>query len=352
MSEETPTNSADVEDVNLDDFAADFFGRKNADPEPASSEVDPEPNPEDDDAPEVDEDNDNTPEDTDTLAEEDEPSDEEDNQDDEDEDEDLDPEPEEKPKKKNRFQERIDELTAKAKEAERRELAAIERINALEAKLNKNDKTDEPKQASQESDDGPRPDDLNEDGTDKYPLGEFDPAFIRDITKHTLKVEREERERIEQEERSKAEVEQVRTQLQESWNEKLGPARERYPDFNEKGEALVSVFDGIDEAYGEYLTSALMSMDHGPDVLYYLSNNVDEAKKIVESGPQKATLSLGYLNGKFADAESEKRKARPKASNAPPPPPKNKGSSRAFAEVPDDTDDLDAFSKKLFSKKR
>ena len=93
-------------------------------------------------------------------------------------------------------------------------------------------------------------------------------------------------------------------------------------------------------------------MDHGPDVLYYLSNNVDEARKIVESGPQKATLSLGYLNGKFADVESEKRKARPKASNAPPPPPKNKGSSRAFAEVPDDTDDLDAFSKKLFSKKR
>jgi signal recognition particle GTPase len=200
---------------------------------------------------------------------------------------------------------------------------------------------------------GPAPDDKLEDGTEKYPLGEFDPNFIRDLTKHTLKQERESQKAEEEKASQQKQYETEREALQESWTEKLGPAQERYPDFHEKGEQLFGTFSGINQAYGEYLTATLMSMDFGPDVLYYLANNLDEADKIVASGPTRATIALGRLESKFADAEAEKQKARPKVSKAPVPPSTHlRGTNAVMPDVPDDTDDLDAFSQKLFKKKK
>lgn len=258
---------------------------------------------------------------------------------------------EEKPvKPKSRFQERIDELTNARREAERRETALRQEFEALKAQLEGQNKP-EPK-LIQEAPAGPTPNDVNEDGTEKYPLGEFDPGYIRDLTRFTLEQERQAVRAQEEQEAANSKIEAERQALQESWSAKLGPAQERYPDFQEKGENLLATFEGIDQGYGEYLSGTLMSMEFGPDVLYYLANNVDEATKIVNSGPVMATIALGRLEAKFAAANEEKQNARPKVSKAPTPPPANKGSAPAVAEVPDDTDDLDAFAAKLFKTKR
>jgi len=239
-------------------------------------------------------------------------------------------------------------LTAKAKEAERREQEVLKRFEALEAKLKPQNETTNPVT----EDKGPAPDDTNEDGTEKYPLGEFDPNYIRDLTKFTLLQEKEAMKAEEEKASKQKQYETERHALEESWSEKVGPAKERYPDFREKGEQLFDTFSEIDQAYGEYLTATLMSMDHGPDVLYYLANNLDEANKIVASGPTKATIALGRLEGKFADTEAEKQKVRPKVSKAPAPPTAHvKGTTAVLPDIPDDTEDLDAFSKKLFKKK-
>ena len=88
-----------------------------------------------------------------------------------------------------------------------------------------------------------------------------------------------------------------------------------------------------------------MSMDHGPDVLYYLAENVDEAKEIFESGPQKATIALGRIESRYIQSESTKR---PRVSKAPSPPPTNKGSAGGSKTVRPDTDDLDSFEKTFF----
>ena len=198
-------------------------------------------------------------------------------------------------------------------------------------------------------------DDKNEDGTDKYPLGMFDEAYQDDRFNYMKeKFIAEQREALERE-AQEAETRRAQEALTNSWNEKLDPARERYPDFNEKGENLLETFADLDPAYGEYLTAMIMSMDYGPDVLYFLSNNIDEAERIVKLGPQGATIALGRIEARFDRASDEdgerETKPRPKVSKASPPPPRNRGSNAALPEVTDDTDDLDAFSAKLFKKR-
>lgn len=320
---------------NLDDFAQGFFGQSpETPPDPAKSE-------EEDSGSET-EDSDNVdthPEETDdTLATD---------------DEDADEEVDDQPKKRNRAQERIEELNSKFREEERQRKALEDQIAELKARLDKKDDDSAPAEKPAETPGlkAPNPDEENEDGTLKYPLGEFDPAYIRDTMQHILKEEQIARERADKE---KAENDRLTAQLQElqsEWNTKLDTARERYPDFQEKGQRLVDSFAGIDEGYGEYLSTTLMSMEYGADVLYYLANNPEEAVEIVNSGPTRATIALGRLEAKLS-GDTTKTESRPKTSKAPPPPPINKGSSAARIEIAPDTDDLDAFAVSFFKKGR
>ena len=256
-----------------------------------------------------------------------------------------------KPKPKTRAEKRIEQLLEDAR-------IQRERAERAEAKLNER-KESEPSSAPKpvvnkaDNDNAPHPDDVNEDGSEKYPLGMFDPQFAEDHIKYRLDKEFEARKQIEQQQKEEAEARQAQESLTNAWNDKLEPARERYPDFTEKGEELLETFADLDQAYGEYLTSTIMGMDYGPDVLYYLSNNIDEAQRIVQLGPRAATIALGRIEARFdANDVEEKPKPRPRLSKAPTPPPTNRGSASALPEVPDDTDDLDAFASKLFKKER
>lgn len=319
-NEQTP-----VEPVtdDLDAFSDELFGQSKSDSEPSSSE----------DIEEVVEESD-AKEDTHADADDTSAPD-----DDEETEEAVDDNP--KPKK-NRTQERIVGLNSQLRETERKLAEAIARIEAQEKP--------EPKPAT-EAVGEPKPTDVNADGTDKYPLGEFDPTYIKDLMRHTLAEDskvRDEKLKVSTEEAKAAEAQ---ASLEASWNEKLAPAQERYPDFQDKIADLQPALGNIEEGYGTYLQNLFMDMEHGPDVLYYLANNPEEAVKIVESGATRATIALGRIEARFLEDNEEKPNARPKVSSAPPPPPRNKGSA-ASVEVPDDTDDLDAFAAKLFSKRR
>jgi len=318
MSIETPT---EVE-VDLDAFADELFTGKAPEPKtetevaPSTPDVTEEKEPEEDDLEEAD------------LEEEGE------------EEAEAEPDPEPKPVKKT-AKDRIRELNAKLRETERR-LAEKEA-----AQVPKQEPKPEPTPVVvPDVPAGPQPDELNADGTEKYPLGVFDPSYISDLTRHTLIVERQQLLAREAREAEQNKVVAARQQLQSEWNQKLDPARERYPDFQEKSETLINSFSGLDPNYGEYLSTTLMSMDYGTDVLYYLSNNPDEAKRIINLGARKATLALGRIENKFVEEAAEKARARPRVSKAPEPPKViNKG---ATATLPDDEDDLDIFAAKLF----
>lgn len=257
-------------------------------------------------------------------------------------DDSADDEPEDKPKPKkvNRFQERINELTAKAREAER----ALEALRA-EAAAKQAEPTKQTTPVVQDND--PNPDAKNDDGSDKYPLGEFDPQYIRDMARHTIDKEWTARKEQEAAEQNQRQIEAARAEIQNQWVEKLTPMTEQHEDFLDKTMELESAFDGLDPQYSDYLVQTIKSLDHGPEVLYYFANHLDEAQRFVKMGPLNATLALGEINAMF---KGNTRKET-KVSKAPPPPQVNKGSKTRVAVTPD-TDDLDAFSSMFFDKKR
>lgn len=259
------------------------------------------------------------------------------------------PPQEEKPKKKT-FQDRIDELTARAREAERREAEALRRIQEAESKSKTTPATPEPTPSKE--DDSPKPDAKNEDGSEKYPLGEFDPDYIRDLTRHTIQKETAAARESDERERLNRQHQEARDQLQTQWAEKLSTVTETHEDFLDKTMELESAFDGLDPQYSDYLVQTIKSLDHGPEVLYHFANNLDEAKRFVRLGPLAATLALGEINAKFKTSEKDTAaKPEPRSTQAPTPPPTNRGTSTRKA-VAADTDDLDDFMKLLYKKKR
>lgn len=329
MSNETETPVIEVND-DLDAFSSEFFGENKPDeskPEDiAKSEAEDESDTDD---------GNETPSESEDVNNEDDDTSEEGSKDNA-----------EKPKS-NRFQERISELTAARREAERR-------ANDLEARLakleNPQPKDDTPAPDRKvETEAGPSPTDKNDDGSDKYPLGEFDPEFIRDLTKFSINQAQTEARKTAADDAERQRLEQEATALQAEWEEKRISASDRYSDYQEKTQALESVFTGIDEQYGNYLAQTLMEMEHGPDVLYHLANNPDEARRIVGLGAKKATIALGRLEAKFDSVETPQPEVRP--TKAPTPPPQNKGSGGGRKTVTPDTDDLDAFADLFFKKK-
>lgn len=350
--ESTPnTTNDETPEQSLEDFASELFGDSKEAPDNAKSEetteeeaeVSGEQEEQETDTQTDDPDEEVVSEDDDTLA----------TDEDEDTDKETDTTNDPKPKKKNRFQERIDELTAARKEAERKVEALAtdyqKQIDELKAQLEKQTEPTSPEK-DQEALKAPSKDDLTEDGKPKYPLGEYDPQFMRDTVEHMFAQKEAEQEAKQADLRQQDEITQAQQALQGEWNTKLESARERYPDFQEKGEQMLTVFEGIDEQYGEYLTTTLMEMENGPDVFYYLANNVEEAQSIVNRGPKQATMELAKLEAQLA-GKQQKETPKPKVTKAKTPPPQNKGSAPLKPRVAQDTDDLDAFSKELFRSK-
>jgi len=337
MSESTNTPVTAISE-DLDTFSAELFGQSKAPSEETTSQSDPTDDVDDSDATETETVDTQTIEDDNTLAPED------------DVDETTD-EADTAPKKKNRYQERIDELTSKYREEQRQREAERqafeERLRKLETPVVQNTAP----APTISTDTGPDPLAKNADGRDKYPLGEYDPNYITDLTGwkveqklQAITTQNEEAKRLQAQD-AQAEA------LHESWNSKLTPAQERYPDFLDKSQELLGSLNGLDPNYENYIAATIMGMDYGPDVLYYLASNPSEARTIINSGAAKATITLGRLEAKFAEADAEKTLARPKVSNAPAPPPTNRGTSPAKMSVPADTDDLDAFTREMFKKR-
>jgi hypothetical protein len=278
-----------------------------------------------------------------------------------DEDEDEEPEVEE-PKGKNRksAQERINELTAKARQeerqkiaAEQREAALLKRLEQLEAAVNKRDEKAEPEGIRDQLADGaPNPDAKDKDGNPIYELGEFDPKFIRDLTKFTIEQETKAAQEAARQEAQHRAMQEAKEELQTGWLEKLEAYEEEAPEVRQDITNLVDSFSGLDPAYGEYLASTIMASDVGPQLMHYLSQNIGEAQKIVASGPAAATLALGRLEARLIKTSTEEETSRNKrkVSEAPNPPEERaRGIKGQFAVRPD-TDDQSAFEREFFKK--
>lgn len=346
MTDDNSNKPVDIGN-SLEEFEGLFFGKAEEPTEEAAAE-----NEEDSLATEETEN-----EDTPVAEDEDEAPEEADESEDEDEEEEE-PEEDERPKgKKNRksFQERINELTAKAREAERREAQLLRRLEELETRSQKEESTNEEKAPvlrDQLPDDAPNPDAKGEDGEPLYPLGEFDPTFIRDLTRYTIEVERKAAEERAAQEAQARQLAEEQQKLQNAWIDRVAEVEKELPDLREKISDLTDTFQDIEPMYGEYLATTIMASELGPQIMYYLSQNIGEAQKIVASGPAAATLALGRLEAKLAKTvEVPKETKRNKlVSDAPPPPDaRTRGAHGRFAVAPD-TSDLEAFEREFFKR--
>lgn len=334
---DTPVE-VDVNTDNLDEFTALFNGKATAKaPEPTPDEIeDVDPV---DDTDETEEQIETDPEDAPDGDEEAEVED----ADAEDEDANiLKPKP-----KKNTAKDRIDELTAE-KYAERRRADALEtRLADLERRL----REPEPKPAPQEQVETGRinPDAVDKDGQLLYPLGEFDPQYVADLTQHIIKRDLAAARETMRQEAEQTKQQEADRQIAAQWENKLNESAKEIPDLRESIKSLDTHFANIEPKYGVYLAQTIMGLDSGPEVLYYLANNPDEADTIVAAGPTGATLALGRLEARIQAALSRKATPPPRQTTAPKPAAQTRGSgARHSARA--DTDNLDDFEKLFFKK--
>lgn len=315
---------------NLDDFENLFYERETAEVEDKADEIEEEVT---DEVEDEESDTDATEADEDEVDEADPESDED--------------EEDEKPQRRNRktAKERIQELTAAKHESERRELETLRRLQELEAKQNERPEVKETPKLEAEA---PSPDAVDAKGEAVYPLGEFDPAYIRDLTRYTISVEQKAAQKAEETRRSEEASNAARAKAQEAWVEKLATAEEEIPELREKIIGLSNTFNGLDAGYGQYLVDVVQSLPNGPQILAYLSDNQKEAQQIVNSGPTHATIALGRLDALVA-RQAVKDKVV-KVTKAPPAPKQTPRGSGKASMLPD-TDDLDAFEKQFFKKK-
>lgn len=314
-----PVDSPEVID-NLDDFSAEFFGTGKPKEEVTEEVVEGEQE--------------------DTPATQDEPAEQETESDESDE-EVGEEEGKFKVAKKLTARERIEQLNAKFREEERLRLATEARLAELERKL----QNPEPEAKAPEKVEvkGPSPDDKDEKGEDKYPLGEYDPEYIRDLHRHEAAEAKRELEQTivrQQQEAAKAvEIQQVATE----WSTRVAAATERLPDLAEKAIELERHLSDTPQEIVESLAMTVMTLENGPDVLYYLAQNVEEARRIAQGGPQ-ALIALGKIDAMVKPTIKAEVK---KVTEAPEPPPRTRGVHGKFGVAPD-TDDLSAFEREFF----
>jgi len=206
--------------------------------------------------------------------------------------------PQPPPKPKKTTQERIHELTWRAREAERQRDELLSRIS----------------QPQQQQPPAPKAAQGEPDPT-QYEYGDTDANYIHDLavwtTLQTVKAETQ-----------RQEAERVMRERRQSWEAKAAEARKVHDDFDEI--VMSNRWDCSD-----IMADAIASSDVGADIAYHLANNPAEARRISQLSPVAQALSIGRLESQFSTPASP---PQPKTvSNAPPPAPQVRAANGKYA---------------------
>lgn len=236
--------------------------------------------------------------------------------------------------------ERIQQLNRQLRESERARAAeALEREN-LALRMERLEKG----LPANKADDTKIPEAVAPDPTDlaKYPLGALDDAYIEDKIEFiaTKKAEENLERSLQRQQDTDQQAENDRviaalTEKVETFSEK---GAELFDDFDEKvvKPAMKGKFPLTQETF-----EACADADHGPAILRDLALDVKEAERVAALSPYQ---QLKYV----AEKDKEKAgKAAPRPPKAGDPPKDTPRGARGKFEVPDDTDDLEAFGKKF-----
>lgn len=214
---------------------------------------------------------------------------------------------------KTPYQKRIDELTRKRREAERR--AAI-----AEARLEERDKL--------RAEENTKPEPIDETG--KPDEDDFDTYDEYYTALASWQVEKKIAEWKKAEDDSKQAA--FITQQEANFRAKLAKGTEAYEDFNEV------VFDET-VPITETIVSILRDTENPSDIAYYLGKNRKEASQISRMTPIQAAKAIGKIEAEIAADRAEnpapKVEPKPKPITKAPPPITPVGSTTVITKDPD-----------------
>jgi len=199
-------------------------------------------------------------------------------------------------RKPTKLQARFSELTKQREQARADAQREREAREALEARLQALERGQTP-QKVQDPDQKPTPDQF----TDAF---EYAEALAEYSAEKALK------ERDKQDQERRAQEQQAK--VVQTWTKRLEAAKAEIDDFDD----MVSTADVV---VPNHIRDAILESEVGPQILYHLASNQDQAKTFNEMSVAQALRAIGKLEAKFEKAETGKPERSVVKSKAPAP---------------------------------
>lgn len=228
-------------------------------------------------------------------------------------------------------QERIGDITAKFRGAERQANAEKARADALQAELDALKGGKAPLTTPQPAaTGGATPPDASQ-----YDYGELDPKFISALARYEAKQELAAEAARNEETRQAAAADAERQERATKQTALTKAGAELYDDFDEV------VMQGAQEGRWQlspHLGPLLLDSDFGAQIAYALASDPAEADRVFGLSPAGQAKWLGRQEATFEAAKSSQARPAPKAPQAPPPPKTPRGGSGSNKVSADSSD--------------
>jgi hypothetical protein len=148
----------------------------------------------------------------------------------------------------------------------------------------------------------------------EVPDEEPDPSKYTDIAKYRDDLKKWERAQVLKEQKAE-EAKRENLRIESEWTERVKHATQAIPDFQ-------SVLSGSNVAVPDWVRDAIKTSEVGPNLLYHLAKNPDEAEKINKMTPVAAVRYIGKLETALENKSSPDEKSTEppvQVSNAPAP---------------------------------
>lgn len=244
----------------------------------------------------------------------------------------VEPKEEEEKKPKGKLQQRFDRMTARIHAAE-------ERASYLEEQL-RSRTMPEPKVEAKAK---PKPEDFDlGDGTYNHPA--YTEALVEWMADEKIKqfsADQEARER--QSEAQKSQEEETR-----QFRAHEADFADTVKDYEEVTDAAIGTFQQMGTPACGAIGPALASSEVGPQILYYLGEHLEEARRIAALSPSRAVMEIGKIEAQLAASTEEEKGQETRTpapvSQAPKPISPIRKSSAGVKLRPDDPADAQRMS--------
>lgn len=245
---------------------------------------------------------------------------------------------EQKAQKDEKSVNRFTKQTRELREAQRR-IAELEAKMAPAAPAEPTPLTPQPETAKDTASKAPN--------AENYRYGELDPQYMQDVADYRADLRiaafREELAKQNEATQQATAAQREAAALREKAEQVTQAGSSKYADFNE---VVVQGAQNQEWTLTKEMFELAAETSVPADVLYHLASNPEEADRVAALPLAQQALWFGRMEAKLATPDTPPAR---KLTQAPEPMASVRGSG-SRATVPDDTDDLDAFSRKFFKR--